>query len=207
MPVLSFPNILPAEIEWGNEANTQVFESPLNRSDDTVALPGDRWFATVSMPTLSSRSEFQRAARVLAAFLMQLRGQSGRCYMTPSDYIGPDGTAAGPGKVNGASQVSSSLVTDGWTPNQTGLFLPGDYIQAGSQLFMVMAAVPTDASGNATIPVMPPIRRSPTDNADIITTAPKCIMKLTSDDQARWGAMPGKLYSFPAVSFVEALDL
>lgn len=205
MSILNFPDITPAEIEWGNEANTQVFESELNRSDETICLPGDRWFGLITMPTLSGKSEYQRAAHVLKAFLMRLRGPSGRFYLSPPDYTGPNGTAAGTGKVKGAGQVGELLLTDGWTPNQTGLFLPGDYIQAGNELKMIVEPADSDSAGNATLSVMPPFRRSPADNADIITTDPKSIMKLTSDDQARWTAMPGKIYTFPAISIVEAL--
>ena len=82
------------------------------------------------------------------------------------------GAYAGSGVVNGAGQTGSNLVTNGWTANITGLLNVGDVITAAGvnavnpksrqstgslQNFVVTAAVNSDSSGNATIPVYPAI--------------------------------------------------
>lgn len=82
------------------------------------------------------------------------------------------GQFAGSGAVNGASQTGSSIVTNGWTASVTNLFLPGDVVAfAGTHQvnpqnrnstgslknFVITAAVNSDGSGNATLPIFPAI--------------------------------------------------
>ena len=69
--------------------------------------------------------------------------------------------AAGvPYAIIGAHAVNvNSLITDGWTPSQTGILLTGDYIQLGtglaSRLHKVLADVNSDGGGNATFDIWP----------------------------------------------------
>lgn len=82
------------------------------------------------------------------------------------------GAYGGTPLVNGANQTGSNLVTTGWTASVTGLLNVGDVftvagvhavnpqsrVSTGAlQDFVVTAAVNSDASGNATIPISPPI--------------------------------------------------
>jgi hypothetical protein len=83
--------------------------------------------------------------------------------------IGPLG---GTPLVNGASQTGSSLVTDGWTAAAASRLKKGDVFTIAAvfavnpqnyrsttqlQQFVVTADVSSDGSGNATIPIYPPI--------------------------------------------------
>jgi coat protein Gp5 len=82
------------------------------------------------------------------------------------------GAYAGTGVVNGANQTGSNLVTNGWTASITGLLNVGDVITVAGvnainpknrtttgslRNFVVTAAVNSDGSGNATIPIYPSI--------------------------------------------------
>lgn len=92
------------------------------------------------------------------------------------------GALGGTPLVNGANQVGSSLITDGWTALVTGVLKQGDVITIGSgatavngivpntatktgggvstgqlQQFVVTADVDSDAGGAATIPIDPPL--------------------------------------------------
>lgn len=82
------------------------------------------------------------------------------------------GALGGTPVVNGASQTGSSLVTNGWTASVTGLLNVGDVITIAGvyavnpltrqttgvlRNFVVTAAVNSDGSGNATIPIYPAI--------------------------------------------------
>ena len=82
------------------------------------------------------------------------------------------GNHGGTPLVNGAAQTGSSLVTDGWPASVTGLLNAGDVFtiagvnavnpqsrQDTGQLrqFVVTANVDSDAGGNATIPISPPM--------------------------------------------------
>ena len=202
MPILTWPAaVKPNDADWGYVPNTQEYRSDLNGVVQNGELPGGRWVATY---TFSKRAG--SAARILRAFLMQLGGPAGRFYLSPPDYEGPEGSALGSGVVNGADQTGLTLVTDGWTANQSGLVLAGDYIQVGNELKMITADIDSDASGNATLQFSPALRVSPADGAAIITANPTCIMKLEDEDQITWSVQSPVIYGL-SLSMEEALDL
>lgn len=96
--------------------------------------------------------------------------------------VGPLG---GTPAVNGASQTGSSLVTNGWTAAAAARLVAGDVFtiagvfavnpqsrQSTGQLrqFVVTAAVSSDGSGNATIPISPAI--TPSGAFQTVTASP-----------------------------------
>jgi hypothetical protein len=163
------------------QPNTARFESPLNRSMQTSELPGARWNAVFGWQNLSDAD-----ARIMKAWLNSLSGMAGRFYLYDATHPTPSGTAAGTPIVNGASQSGRTLVTDGWTANQSSLLLPGDYIGVNGQLLVITAAAASNALGQATLSIEPPLRTSPADNAAITVTRPTCTMMLTDDQQDRF---------------------
>lgn len=87
----------------------------------------------------------------------------------PTHKVGPLG---GTPLVNGAAQTGSSLITDGWTASAANRLKKGDVFTIASvygvnpqsrqstgelRQFVVTADVASDGSGNATIPIWPPI--------------------------------------------------
>jgi hypothetical protein len=158
--------------------NTMFFESPLNGATQTTELPGARWKASFSWRNLTAAD-----ARILKAWLNKLSGRAGRFYLHDYTHETPSGTAAGTPLVKGASQSGRTLITDGWTPNQTNLLLPGDYFGVGSQLCIITAPISSDGSGNATLQFESPLRSSPADNAVITINKPTAIMMLVDDEQ------------------------
>ena len=85
------------------------------------------------------------------------------------------GAFAGAGKVNGAGQTGSSVVTNGWTASVTGLYQPGDVVQFAGvyevnpqnrqstgtlKNFLITAPVSSDSGGNATLQIFPAITTS-----------------------------------------------
>lgn len=198
MSILTFPNIKPNANNWGIQANGQSMPSELDGSVQTASLPGDKW-----ADVLTFTNVVDPAARILRAFLASLRGESGRFYLGPQDYHRA-GSAPGSPLVKGAGQTGLTITTDGWTPSQSGILLTGDYIQIGAELKMITADANSDSGGNATLSFTPPIRVSPADNSAIETTAPKCIMKLKDNSQARWPSQPGRIYAM-SIAVEEAL--
>lgn len=84
------------------------------------------------------------------------------------------GAGGGTPKVNGGSQTGVSLLSDGW-PNSTLVLKAGDVIYFSATpiiLFDVTSDVTSNGSGEAAIPINPPIFAggSPADNADISIT-------------------------------------
>jgi hypothetical protein len=90
-------------------------------------------------------------------------------------YLTRNGTG-GPGSplVNGAGQLGSNLVTDGWPPSTSNLLRDGDIIKVAGikHVLDVCGDVSSNGSGQATIPINPPIWSglSPADNAVITVT-------------------------------------
>ena len=184
MSILSLPIIsrtAPSFMTFSLQPNSAVFESPMNRSVQTSELPGARWNAAFGWNSLQDGD-----ARVYKAWLNKLSGMTGRFYLYDATHPTPAGTAQGTPLVNGASQTGRTIITDGWTPNQSTLLLPGDYIGIGSQLFVVTAPAASDSGGNATLSIEAPLRTSPADNAEIVTIKPTCTMMLKDDNQDKF---------------------
>jgi hypothetical protein len=187
MAILNFPTLSRNYISSGTFSlmpNTQIFESPLNRSVQTVELPGARWLFSYNFEALESGD-----IRKLKAFLAQLRGASVRFYMEDKTYL-RSGTAAGSPLVKGALQVGSTLITDGWTPSQPLLLDVGDYISINYELKIITQAVASDGSGEAILTFEPPLRVSPEDDAVIVVNSPKAIFRLSGDESDNFNLQP-----------------
>lgn len=197
MAILTFPTVLPLPLgnEWLLRSRTQHSISELDGTVQTIALPGSYWYCTVSWPTLN-----QTRWRSLEAFLASLEGAAGRFYFGPQHAKAPVGTGAGTPLVAGGSQIGSSLVTDGWTPS-SAILKAGDYfhfdVSGTRELKIVTADVTANGSGQATIQFKPPIRRSPADNAALVTASPSCVMMLADDEQ---GSMSYRAAGLASVS-------
>lgn len=180
MPVLSLPSTsaAPAVYRFSLMPNTQVFQSPLNRTVQTLELPGARWTLTLEWRNVSLAD-----ARLIKAFLASLRGMAGSFYAYDYTHQTPSGSAAGTPLVKGAGQTGGTLVTDGWTPGQSNLLLPGDYFGVNGELKLITAPCDSNGSGEATLTFEPPLRSAPADNASITLTKPTAVFRLVDDEQ------------------------
>ena len=186
----TFPSLSPASVYWELVPNPQrSLESPLNRSVQTVAMPGEYFMATLSFPIYQEDD-----ARTLIAFLSGLRGSAGRFYLHDHSLETPRGVATGTPLVKGASQTGLTLESDGWTVSQTGILKAGDMFGFGTELHMLKSDVNSDAGGNASLVLVKPIRTSPSDNAPITTSSPKATMMLLEGNHAQWRVKPGNVY-------------
>ena len=167
-------DIKPDAEKMGIAYNVQTFSSGLNAAKQFKELSGSRWIGSF---TWSSRQGLE--ARTLSAQLSSLRGPIGKFRITPSNHEGL-GTALGSGVVNGALQTGSSIVTDGWTPNQAILLEIGDYFEINGELKQVTQRAASDGAGSSIIQFQPPIRKSPGENSTVITVNPRVTMRLTS---------------------------
>lgn len=203
MAVLSWPaGLVPNRVEWSLISNTQIFDSPLNSSLQTLSLPGDRWAGVLTFDNLTGDP-----ALALTAFITSLRGRAGRFYCKPWHHYVPSGSANGTPVCNGiAAAGTTALVTDGWAANQSEVLKAGDFIQVGNQLRMVVTTAAADALGNATLTLDAPLRSAVADNTAIIVNSPTCIMALTDDNAGRWITTPGHIYAL-SIPVMEALDI
>lgn len=200
MSIPDFPAITPNANQWGSEPNGQSTRSELDGTKQTLALPGDIW-----TDVLTFTNKFDPEARILRAFITALRGEAGRFYLSPPGYVRA-GTGTGTPLVKGADQAGLTIITDGWTINQTGVVCAGDYIQIGTELKMVTADANSDGTGQATISFTPPIRTIPADNSAIVVDSPKAIMKLKDNQQGKFSMQPGHIYA-ASIAIEEALQI
>lgn len=177
---LTFPDVLPAEVEWGLKPLTQSFKSPLTGTVQSLELPGSVWKAQLKFDSLEGPD-----GRKVLAFLADCGGTSGRFYLYNHGHPSPSGSAPhNQGEVNGGSQTGKTLVTDTW-PNNTLIFITGDFFSVNGELKIVTADVTTNGSGQATIPFAPALRASPADATKILVTQPTAIFRLLNDDQIK----------------------
>lgn len=192
---ISYPLNLPTSSGITEIIITQVSGTRTARSSVTDKLytqrgDGGYWKARVSLPYV-----FRDEGAEWIGFLASLDGQYGSFYLGDSTATTPLGTALGTPLVKGASQTGFSIITDGWTINQTGCLKSGDYIQIGSYLYIITKDADSDAGGNSTLDIWPRLRTSPADNEGIITTNTKGIFRLTDSEISLFSADGDKVYS------------
>lgn len=160
-----------------------VSQSPFTARQQVYKYTGQFWEADISLPPMKRAD-----AEYWISFLLKLNGSYGTFLLGDPNGATARGVATGTPLVNGANQTGADLITDGWTPNTTGILKAGDYIQLGtgstSLLHKVLDDVNSDGSGNATLTLWPDLRSAPSDNAAIVVSAPKGVFRLTAGQQS-----------------------
>lgn len=159
MTTFAFPSITPTTNTFELVANTRTFQSPLTNAVQTSSRKGSLWRASLQFSNLKGddRQEMQ-------AFLVKLNGQQHRFTLHDHSYT-RRGAGGGTLLVKGASQSGTALVCDGATASVNNYLRAGDYISFNNELHMVVVDANSDASGNVTLSIAPPIRKTPADNA------------------------------------------
>jgi hypothetical protein len=188
---LTWPTLTryPTRVDWALRSLTQVHESPLNGSVQSLELPGSRWMASIVYENV--RDESDKAA--LRAFALQMRGRAGRVNVPVFQQITPRGTLGGTPLVAGASQTGATLNTDGWTVGAT--LLAGDFFKVGGELKMSTANGTANGSGVMSVTFEPILRASPADNAALTFTGLSVEMMAVADDFG-WTYQAGSVLSF-----------
>ncbi len=161
--------------------------SPFTATSQTQIWPGaDWWDADVQLPKM-----FPAQAAAWRAWLAALQGKANVFMLgdpTRRQPINPVSsstpvinTSGEPSPMNIAG--SSNIYTRGWRPSQARILSPGDHIQIGLRLHVVLQAVTSDARGNAAINLWPTLREQPADGAAIILNNPMGLFRLA--DNAR----------------------
>jgi hypothetical protein len=151
--------------------------------------PGaDFWSVSFSLPPLT-RAKWSN----WVAFLAELRGQANVFQLGDPLALTPQGTPYGIPLVNGTPSGITNpnaigttiLYTRGWKASQFRLLLPGDYLQLGHRLHMVVDAVNSDSSGNAAISIWPSIRDTTSDGESIVLNNCTGLFRLATNDR-KW---------------------
>jgi hypothetical protein len=200
--VLSMPAIAAQELVWALQSNTQTFSSPISQITQTAEMAGARWTARLTFKNKSASDH-----RAWLAFGAQLRGASGRCYLSPAFAYPRVGAGGGSPVVNGGSQTGNTLVIKNAAHSITGWLKAGDFFSfasgTGYELKICTSDASTDGSGAVTLTFEPPIRVSPSDSAAIEITSPQAVMRLADDSQVSWTISPPALGA-ATMQFVES---
>lgn len=192
VPLPSSPGISQVQIIMSDTVGSVV--NPFTGETQTQTWGGgDNFHATITLPPMSGSD-----VPAWRAFLGSLRGITNVIQLGDPDYTGPQGSVSGTPQVNMATAgtnapMSTTLYTKGWTVSTNNLLLPGDYIQIGYRLHMVVdSAVNSDSGGDATISIWPSIRDTLTDGEAIITANPQGLFRLAQNIRG-WHASPQSL--------------
>jgi hypothetical protein len=187
----------PSSIEWDPQEYVAESESPFTGQTQTYDWMQSRLDGQVSFPSMDRWSH-----DYWAAFIKACRGPLNVFLLGDPRARIPKGPALGAPLVSGASQSGYSLTTRGWHASVNSILLPGDYISIGYRLYSLTDVVSSDGSGNATLPIWPPVRDLPADGAAIVTRNCKGLFRLKnpSKDSINVGA-----YGFTGLAIREAL--
>jgi hypothetical protein len=144
-------------------------------------IDGQRFKLTLSFPIMT-RSEF---APILA-FIMKQRSQLESFQYTPATMASSNGVASGVIRVNGAISAGvTSVAIDGMANSTSGIFKAGDFFRFTGQnkVYMIVADVSSNGSGQGTLTFEPPLRTGVADNAILIYSSVDFTVGLTNDVQ------------------------
>jgi hypothetical protein len=144
-------------------------------------IDGQRFKLILSFPIMT-RSEF---APILA-FIMKQRSQLESFQYTPATMASSNGVASGVIRVNGAISAGvTSVAIDGMANSTSGIFKAGDFFRFTGQnkVYMCVADVSSNGSGQGTLTFEPPLRTGVADNAILIYSSVDFTVGLTNDVQ------------------------
>jgi len=196
MAILSFPSITPDTLEFGIKYNTQISTTSLTGAVTTIEIPGARWKGSMSFKDLTLEESAD-----LKAFLLELRGMSGRFYFGDLSHTDPFDTITGePIDIEGTSTPRLIDVTP-----SSGAFQKGDYVQISNDTSRELKlVVGVSGSSPQTLQIEPLVRRTDYKTEDLYYDNPTGVFMLDTDEQASWAIRRKALLSDINISFIEA---
>lgn len=156
-------------------------QSPFTYKQQIVAHQGQRWEASVSIPTVR-----RDLAAEWKAFLTALKGQVGTFLLGDPDYVNPRGDVS-------SCTLSGSAGDETATVTMTGTLKAGDYIQLGTGSAAKLHQVLVDQTGDGDLEIWPKLRSDYTDET-VIFNSPKGVFRLKGNSQS-WQINNSNFYS------------
>jgi hypothetical protein len=170
----------PRDVAISSNQNTIVTTTASGRRQ-ARQIDGQRFRLRVRFPIMT-RTEFAP----INAFVMKQRSQMESFQYVPPTIDDALGVASGVISVNGAILAGvTSVAIDGMANSTSGVFKAGDYFRFTGQtkVYMVMADVSSNGSGQGTLTFEPPLRANVADNAVLIYSNVDFTVGLTGDIQ------------------------
>jgi len=169
---------------------TITSQSPFSYKQQVISHTGQRWEASVSIPSV-----LRDLAEPWAAFLTALKGQTGTFLLGDPLSATPRGTVSSCTLTGDAGDESVAVT-------MTGSLLAGDYIQLGSGTTARLHKVLVDQSGSGTLEIWPALR-STYSGATVTTTNAKGVFRL-NQNMSSWQISNANSYGI-AFEAVEAI--
>ena len=199
MAIPTYPLTFPSEIKIQSQefslitsvAKTVV---PFNFKQFVHNYGGSVWKATYTIPPVAKTE-----AGILQAFFMQLHGSEGTFLLGDQNVTTPKSGITTQYAVNGAHLTGSFDVNIDGCANDTVILKAGDYVQfnsgATTKLHMVVSDVTSNGSGEATLPIEPSLKSDLSNDAIVVTNAPKCVFRMDSNELG-WSSSSNSVYAF-----------
>ena len=168
----------PRDVAISTNQNTIVTTTASGRRQ-ARQIDGQKFRLRLRFPVMT-RTEF---APILA-FIMKQRSQMESFQYTPPSVDDALGVASGVISVNGAISAGvTSVAIDGMANSTSGVFKAGDFFRftGQSKVYMVVADVSSNGSGQGTLTFEPPLRANVADNAVLIYSNVDFTVGLTGD--------------------------
>lgn len=169
---------------------TITSQSPFSYKQQVISHTGQRWEASVSIPSVR-----RDLAEPWVAFLTALKGQTGTFLLGDPLSATPRGTVSSCTLTGNAGDESVAVT-------MTGSLLAGDYIQLGSGTTARLHKVLVDQSGSGTLEIWPALR-STYSSATVTTTNAKGVFRL-NQNMSSWQISNANSYGI-AFEAVEAI--
>ena len=170
----------PRDVAISSNQNTIVTTTASGRRQ-ARQIDGQRFRLRLRFPFMT-RTEFAP----INAFIMKQRSQMESFQYVPPTIDDALGVASGVISVNGAISAGATTCSiDGMANSTSGVFKAGDYFRFTGQtkVYMVMADVSSNGSGQGTLTFEPPLRSNVSDNAVLIYSNVDFTVGLTGDIQ------------------------
>jgi hypothetical protein len=169
---------------------TITSQSPFSYKQQVISHTGQRWEASVSIPSV-----LRDLAEPWVAFLTALKGQTGTFLLGDPLSATPRGTVS-------SCTLTGTAGDESVTVTMTGSLLAGDYIQLGSGTTARLHKVLVDQSGSGTLEIWPALR-STYSSATVTTTNAKGVFRL-NQNMSSWQISNANSYGI-AFEAVEAI--
>ena len=170
----------PSAVSISSNQNTIVTTTASGRRQ-ARQIDSQKFRLRVKFPIMT-RTEFSP----IVAFIMKQRSQMESFTFTPPTISTTAGSASTTILVNGAISAGvTSVAIDGMSNSQSGVLKAGDYFRFTGQnkVYMCVADVSSNGSGQGTLTFEPPLRTAVADNAVIIYSNVDFTVGLTGDIQ------------------------
>ena len=166
-------------------------QSPFTYKQQVIAHTGQKWEASVSIPSV-----LRDLAEPWAAFLTALKGQRGTFLLGDPLGATPRGTVSDTVTLTGDAGDETVDVV------MTGSLLAGDYIQLGGDSSAKLHKVLVDQTGSGTLEIWPALRTNYT-SANVTYTNAKGVFRL-NQNVSSWQITNANSYgiSFEAVEAI-----